>query len=1306
MQAIINNILLLLNRTGTLFWNQAAGVFFQSTILIALVFVLDLILRKHAKAVFRYCLWMLVFVKRVLPPTLCVPTGIGYWFQGLSVPESLVTELVAEPASESASTEFTTGTPHIPPVSQASSDTSPMHAFASPVEESPAEVDPVLSGASPITWQAVVFLLWLIGVLMLGALLVQRMMFVRALVAQSSPGSDELRETMNQCRDQLDVRQEVDIRLSPNIQSPVVCGLLRPVILVHASLLEKLSLGELKAVLIHELAHVKRGDLWINLMQTLLQIIYFYNPFVWLTNARVRRIREHAVDEAVLAALGSEAEHYSHTLINIANMTFWRTNLSLRLVGVAESKQALERRIRHMLTRPIPQSARISFLGISVVVLMAALLLPMAKADRTPAPEDTPSPLPTTPNNTAQPATPSNANQTHIVTFKPKAGFSPTTAKELLDAFNARHPRNTRTHHYRTEVKGNALVGHICVDTDSGRDKVLAMLKQSTKLEHVDDAIGTPTALDKLYQMGQPGLKRSQATEAQPAQPAQAQSIRLVISADKMSFEGLAVTWDELPALLEKVINPEQTTLELAVTTKKIPFDRFGTAKEQAQKLVDAHGLQSLKYVGVAKLGSKGGSDGRSQRSPSSSRRTSATSSANPKVVTSAPACMTNNVSPNTKEITVTFDQPMMDGTWSWTGGGETFPEIVGKIHYDRKKTTCTLPVKLQPGKVYQIGINSPSHKNFKNSRRMPAQRYAIVFATADEKGNPTPIPDDLHTWARRINRASAPSSASRSSSQRQGQATELAQDDGSRAGKHSFAGGGHAVRFTTSGGDSELQAIRIYGSRYGEYQAPDEDFSVWLCDNNFRELKHFSFPYALFKQRGRAKWVTLDVEPIKLPAEFILCVAFDPHSTKGIYLHHDGSSSGHSFVGTPGGELDAYDKGDWLLRALVSGSSTEASPQGDLQARIDAARAGDTVIVPKGKYTEPVVISKSLTLKGESREDCIFELTSNKPGISLGTRGRGNVTLTGVTVKWQLATSERQDTAPCAVHVKDSKALIEDCRFTPLGNYKRCPVAVQAEGFSNLTLKACEFEGFEYTIGYTGGAKGVIEDCVIRNSGHQGASVYSDSTLTVQRTIITGSRYHALRNTGGTLHVKDCLLIKNANRGMYLGNRSGKGSIANNLLIDNGTGISGFARASYTITNNVICSSGYAGIDMRDSCRLSMRKNILVGSGRKNKEDEDEGGGMCLFREGGENYNLIGANTFWQNIADLRALEKVDNSWEDTTDLKALDQTEDMIQADPLFTDPAKGDYSLKAGPAKDQGHGLTDPSVLKTLWAKWKAL
>ncbi len=632
----------------------------------------------------------------------------------------------------------------------------------------------------------------------------------------------------------------------------------------------------------------------------------------------LRRIREQAVDEAVLVALGTEAESYSHTLIDIANMTFWRTNLSLRLVGVAESKQALERRIRHMLTRPIPKSARVGFWGVSVVVLMAALLLPMAKADRTPPTEDTLSPIPEIPKAVEQPGTADDSDQTYIVTFKAQAPFAPTTAKELLDAFNARHPRNTRTHHFRTEVKGNALIGHICVDTSSGRNKVVAMLRQSKRVDHVGDTTGTPAALKKLYKMGQPGLKRSQESESQP------QSVRLVISESKMSFEGLSLTWEELPGLLEKVINPEQTIFELAVTTKKIPFDRFGTAKEQAQELVDAHGFQSLKYIGVRKLGSKGGSDGRGQPRTSTSRRTSATSTANPFVVGTTPISMTNDVSPGTKQITVTFDQAMRDGVWSWIGSGEAYPETTGKIHYNREKTTCTLPVKLEPGKVYRLGINSPSYKNFKNSRGMPARPYAILFSTADKNGKPTPIPDDLQTRAHRINRASRPSS------QRQSEAVEISRDNGSRAGKKSFAGGGHAVRFTASGSDCQLQGIRLYGSRYGESQAPDEDFSVWLCDKSFKELKHFSFPYALFKQRGRAKWVTLDVDPIKLPTESILCVAFDPQRTKGIYVYHDGSSSGHSFVGTPGRKLDAYTEGDWLLRALISSSPARVSPQVD----------------------------------------------------------------------------------------------------------------------------------------------------------------------------------------------------------------------------------------------------------------------------------------------------------------------------------------------------------------------------------------
>jgi beta-lactamase regulating signal transducer with metallopeptidase domain/transglutaminase-like putative cysteine protease len=234
-------------------------------------------------------------------------------------------------------------------------------------------------------WQGTVFLAWLIGVLVLTMLLIQRMCFVRGLVAQSRPAEEPLLDLLDQCRDWINVRRSIGLCLSPTTFSPAVCGLFRPVILLPEALLKKLSQEDLRAVLIHELAHIKRGDLRLNSLQTLLQMAYFYNPFVWLANMMTRRVREQAVDEMVLVALGAEAKSYSRTLVDIAEMAFFKANWTLRLIGVAESKKSLEGRIRHMLTMPMPRSARIGWWGSLIVIAVAAMLLPMAKAQEQPA---------------------------------------------------------------------------------------------------------------------------------------------------------------------------------------------------------------------------------------------------------------------------------------------------------------------------------------------------------------------------------------------------------------------------------------------------------------------------------------------------------------------------------------------------------------------------------------------------------------------------------------------------------------------------------------------------------------------------------------------------------------------------------------------------------------------------------------------------------------------------------------------------------------------------------------------------------
>lgn len=367
MYHVINNVLMGLNRVGGVFYDYAASVFIQSALLVILLFVIDLLLRKRVRAIFRYCVWLLVLVKLILPPMLSLPTGIGYWV-GDHIPTAPGASNMVFDADALEFAGPSGKMPQVRPTENIAGDDSAM---------APAD-----SALTPLTWQAVLFLLWLAGVLAFLAVLIQRIRFVRGLVAASYPAGDELTGLLEQCRRQMTVRREIKLRLSEAIPSPAVCGLLRPTVLMPTSLVEKLSPEGLRATLIHELAHIKRGDLWVNSVQTFLQVVYFYNPFVWFANSAIRKVCEEAVDETVLVALGGQAKDYSNTLIDIGEMVFWKADLGLRLIGVAESKKALQWRIRHMLNRPIPKSSKLGALGITMILVIAAILLPMAKAQK------------------------------------------------------------------------------------------------------------------------------------------------------------------------------------------------------------------------------------------------------------------------------------------------------------------------------------------------------------------------------------------------------------------------------------------------------------------------------------------------------------------------------------------------------------------------------------------------------------------------------------------------------------------------------------------------------------------------------------------------------------------------------------------------------------------------------------------------------------------------------------------------------------------------------------------------------------
>ena len=80
MDNIINDLLIGLNSIGKIFFNYASALFIQTAVLVIVIFIVDvLFLRKRVRAIFRYCIWLLVLIKLVLPPTLSLPTSISYW---------------------------------------------------------------------------------------------------------------------------------------------------------------------------------------------------------------------------------------------------------------------------------------------------------------------------------------------------------------------------------------------------------------------------------------------------------------------------------------------------------------------------------------------------------------------------------------------------------------------------------------------------------------------------------------------------------------------------------------------------------------------------------------------------------------------------------------------------------------------------------------------------------------------------------------------------------------------------------------------------------------------------------------------------------------------------------------------------------------------------------------------------------------------------------------------------------------------------------------------------------------------------
>jgi len=337
-----------LNTMGGAFVGLTVLMLLQSTVLIGVVLLVESVLRARVRASLRYWLVTCVLAYLVLipllslnPPSTHRPAGEGSLSAMLSVwaPKAAYAEGAPSATDRVRDPDPTSTTPasHTQAPARASARVGTAGAPLSPPTTEQSQTTSVGVGERPqqLSWQGAVFLLWLAATAIFGGVLVGRALAACRRVDSSPAANHLMNDILIYCRKRMGIRGTVRLKVGYAGMKPVVCGLFRPVILVPRNLAPTLGSRHLRDVLFHELAHVKRHDLWVNLAQNVLQVLYFYNPLLFLVNRVIRKLREEAADETVLQTIGVADDSYTKRLADVETITINQMPQNLHLIGVA-----------------------------------------------------------------------------------------------------------------------------------------------------------------------------------------------------------------------------------------------------------------------------------------------------------------------------------------------------------------------------------------------------------------------------------------------------------------------------------------------------------------------------------------------------------------------------------------------------------------------------------------------------------------------------------------------------------------------------------------------------------------------------------------------------------------------------------------------------------------------------------------------------------------------------------------------------------------------------------------------------------
>jgi len=329
----------------------------QVALLAAVVWLVTRVYRKSS-AGFRHLLWLVVFAKLLLPPTLATPWSAG----------NFVRDFLPAPQTRPLDVREL----NVPAIPRNDGQvSSSVVAMASRNMEEPGTAQYIV--INPLTflmcgWAAVALGLFLF-------LAVQYTRYSRRILRRLSPAPETFQHTLAARANALGMRNYPLLMVSSSVQTPAVFGFWRPIILIPKEWGETVSQDEASSVLAHELAHVKRWDMAVTWLATLVGCLYWFHPAVWFAHLQLRREREMACDDMVLRSTKREGKKYASAILHVAESFTGSVPAAAGFLGLLELSDNLLHRVRSVADGK--RARRLGWRSVVAAILIAVLFVPM-----------------------------------------------------------------------------------------------------------------------------------------------------------------------------------------------------------------------------------------------------------------------------------------------------------------------------------------------------------------------------------------------------------------------------------------------------------------------------------------------------------------------------------------------------------------------------------------------------------------------------------------------------------------------------------------------------------------------------------------------------------------------------------------------------------------------------------------------------------------------------------------------------------------------------------------------------------------